>query len=699
MILEATNEIIDNIKFINFRDYITNDIYVFSRKSRRSNKIFSYEFKDCATCKYFNIELCVLIVNKIAYFRLVSVTKHFNIKKTRFLRMINADNGLFKYNLQKYESQGYKNLYIKYYMDSSEQIFIHPILFGDVLSFYNSSYYIDYMYWRYSNESLKDNNFNIEKFIYGTKKTFSNTVMYENNYLGLELLLDYDSKFILWSSIITSDIIIDDNIRKDLNRVEFHDTKLLCEYLNLDIKNMYMKKRYAGNSCNFIDSRILLSSLYGLNKYKFEKILLKWYENQKIIKNKLETIRYDYSINLSDFITEQLNERFAIGIFAEIPFLIDLDTQYFQPSYTAKIMEPTKLANINRFKNLENIKELESLINLYLKNNNDESSYQKTAIYKYESKLTDFNDNNLKINDVKTFNGYYYHVDLFIQFVMWINPIKGMQFNRLLMNLLAYGEYKNINIHNFINKMGYENVLLREENKLLKNNITKKKGSIKFTLIDEENLIYRIQAENYILLKSKNSFIKNIQDSVLIEKLLYKYVKKYPQDYINAISKKLYHITDEERVKQLINDLFEEKIIVNESNDSIESLILLHKKQLINAPNFAKGKLLEDYIATTFENTILWKNLSPIYLYKFGLSNKDIGIDLIDPVNKIAYQCKDYIEIKKNNLILCFRTFDMIKRIDNQYVLKLIVPEHTIINSDLEEMEIIKIPNNYIELI
>ena len=210
----------------------------------------------------------------------------------------------------------------------------------------------------------------------------------------------------------------------------------------------------------------------------------------------------------------------------------------------------------------------------------------------------------------------------------------------------------------------------------------------------ENPSIFRINGFNYESLQTKNNTVIRTFGAKDNFEIFKDYICKTDVGYVKLIKNNDFEITDKDKTFKLIDDLISKNIPIHERNSSgfdeeFEILLNLYNK---NQNAYNRGKLFEYVCADKF-GAILWKNLTKYYLYTFGLTNQDIGIDLVDIEHKILYQCKNYkTKLNTSNINSFRRTLNVFKSIDNEYVGKIICDKVTIVAKNvLDEFEIIRL--------
>lgn len=524
----------------------------------------------------------------------------------------------------------------------------------------------------------------------------------------------------------------------------------------------YIKIPFKGAQSYFIHQKLIYPILCSFGLEEFLNCITDYFELEKrILDVKSQIFSPKYSIKLVDSLIININDVYALTEHGEIPLLFNKGTNYFNANYTAELLNSSKNKNLQRFFEKEDTKEFIKILTKELEESGDKSLpyYKENANPKrmqemqqlenyFNNKILNDNVNKLllkypsiNINNVLIWKkiysgGYYLHVDMFLLFIFWIDSIKAIEFSRLLNVILqrnnilhntneflmqkeyyllkktieSQAQSQKIIEENFTNiifnisskntSLSIQNEELEKVIKGLRNTpIAHNKGDIKFRYLEEN--IFSAYARNYKLpLENKTKdfcFTSYYSKELLI--IFSKYIKQFPQDYVEIINKNKFKISNIEKVKNLLNDLLTGNVIINEKNWCLYEEIEKHK-QLSNINN-KNGKLLEDYVALIDTNNILWKCLSIVWKSNFGLPDQDIGVDLVNIKEKKIFQCKNYInsKLRLSDLSTTLRTYDIIREFDSEYKLVLVVNDNTIIDDLIpSSFEILRINSDFINI-
>lgn len=311
---------------------------------------------------------------------------------------------------------------------------------------------------------------------------------------------------------------------------------------------------------------------------------------------------------------------------------------------------------------------------------------------------------NVSLNSL---TGYYAHPELLIYFINWLDKswygtaIKIV--NNIYSEILVTNELFGLYYKSFVNKLREEIKIKSELLEIMEISLKRanERASVKknnygsIVIKNTENpTIFRINGFNYESLQTKNNTVIRTFGAKDNFEIFKDYICKNDVEYVKLIKNNDFEITDKDKTFKLIDDLISKNIPVHERNSSgfdeeFEMLLNLYNK---NQNAYNRGKLFE-YICADKFGAILWKNLTKYYLYTFGLTNQDIGIDLVDIEHKILYQCKNYkTKLNTSNINSFRRTLNIFKSIDDEYVGKIICDKATIVAKNvLDEFEIIRL--------
>lgn len=616
---------------------------------------------------------------------------------------------------------------------------------------YNNKYYTDDII-NFNDTFITDFN---EKISYS--KYFNIEIFYHNetNFIALQNFYD---KYCLKYNINNTD----NGIRKiskshklntsyiqDMIRyLEFKKIGLPAQLIELtkDICEKYWyKTNFNGNNTYFIHQKLLFPFLLSLS---VEKFLLFLHDNYDKNCNSSELV----SMNIfKDIKIDHINENFDIIYANEIPLLLNIHTKYVNANIIAELLNSNKSNNTQRFfEKIETKKYIKFLLEKFGETPYCKESATPKKMQEMQKLENYFNDNisneiiNRLLNKYSTITkdnisiwkkiysgGYYISLELSILFVIWINPVSAMNYikfikehtiinindkillkerNKLLESIKLLENESNMlnetyselifNISSKNTSLSIQNEELEKVIKGLRNTpIAHNKGDIKFRYLEEN--IFSAYARNYKLpLENKTKdfcFTSYYSKELLI--IFSKYIKQFPQEYVEIINKNKFKISNIEKVKKLLNDLLTGNVIVDEKNWCLYDEIEKHK-QLSNINN-KNGKLLEDYVALIDTNNILWECLSIVWKSNFGLPDQDIGVDLVNIKEKKIFQCKNYInsKLRLSDLSTTLRTYDIIREFDSEYKLVLVVNENTIIDDLIpSSFEILRIDSDFIDI-
>lgn len=427
-----------------------------------------------------------------------------------------------------------------------------------------------------------------------------------------------------------------------------------------------------------------------------------------------------FSFNNS--ICEDINEYFVKSKHGEIELIFNKISGYFSASSVGKDINEQKMnKNFHRFFN----KDFEKICLILEASPDTENIFTNSSLIpkiKFEHgtylvyKQSLYSGN----TSMNYLTGYYMHPDLFLYFIMWLDKFKFIEYSRLLNVVLQRAAIKNSTLREYyekqVEKLKKEIIereklceelenQMKEYKKLSEDLITQSSpkrnnyGSIVVNYIcnkemDDNVTKAKINGFNYESLQTKNNTVIRTFGAKDNFEIFKDYICKNDVGYVKLIKNNDFEIADKDKTFKLIDDLISKNIPVHERNSSsfdeeFEMLLNLYNK---NQNAYNRGKLFEYVCADKF-GAILWKNLTKYYLYTFGLTNQDIGIDLVDIEHKILYQCKNYkTKLNTSNINSFRRTLNIFKSIDKEYVGKIICDKVTIVAKNvLDEFEIIRL--------
>lgn len=596
-------------------------------------------------------------------------------------------------------------------------------MFEIILHWINKIEYLEYMFFLCYSCNIEDYKFNFNEeytndyseFMKYTKFLGVFSIMFSVNdlYVNHILLKKSVRKYFDIEISHKSHHASDESKRKDRKK---NKCKIIDNYYKekLNIEELRVIKYIGITKTEFIHPVLLFYTIEKMAPFKFRELI------DSYIKNKVSLDECDelmnFKIDFNNNITRRCkNPRFAYAIHGDDEIKFDTETSYIHARTTADIINPKKSKHIDDFFKLNETQEflLELEQSLNKKNNIDSQSLNEKS---FDNKYWK-SDNNIKSFYILKYieleyRGYYFHPDLFLFFLMWLSKSRTLKYIKILNIIMHKNAIENKSIEKYINNIikelenkiknmqnnieEYKQLLVVKDEIIVKKNnviekqeelivekditidnlktklieITPPNGSVSITILDENEGRAKILHTNYPQIKRENTMyiITDINHEKIYKKIN-AFISDFPTEYIRNEKNNKYYITDKQKALQYIYDIIDDKIPITYNNSNLESNIEKY--------NDNKPKQYE-YLSALKFNAIPWNNLPYSFLTKYGLNKKDIGIDLIEPINKIAYQCKYYvskytkINITKN-LDTFIRTVNIFKTYDTEWKSFLIV--------------------------
>lgn len=342
------------------------------------------------------------------------------------------------------------------------------------------------------------NRYEFIKFFYKliTKKDFENDFInlndylinnWENeyafcNYLGIHLLFDKNTNYVSIPQTIKA---CKESMGLDISDKSHHYSDKFTHSKELDgmknkleeiIKQPLLVDKFVKTSkTKFCHPKLLFILFDNVDSIKFINMCLEYHKFQNELDNEITNLPH-IEFNLNNSITKKLNDNFALVSHLDMKIMIEIKTGYAHAKSTALKINPEKMKHIDRFMNMQDtiefIKDLE----------NDIKS--KSFI-----NLTNVENN---------FKGYYFHPDLFVYFIMWLDKKRAIKYIRLI-NIIGQASA--------LRHKTLDYVILRENERLQKHiHELEELKQLHETKIDEQKNIISEQQEtidnlNQILLK------------------------------------------------------------------------------------------------------------------------------------------------------------------------------------------------------
>lgn len=485
-------------------------------------------------------------------------------------------------------------------------------------------------------------------------------------------------------------------VRKDLCLFIFLEVDFLIaiEYINnLNNKEIIIVKE------NNIEIDNIVKNILN-EKTELDKIFDK--KNNDIV---------DFKIDFNNFITEEINENFAIAQYDDLKLKFNKRTGFFSAKYIIIQENVSKdIYKMNKFLSREDTKLYLKTMYEYNKNHDIETPKIYNQ-YNYDNNI-ECEENLITFENIfyykesdklgNNFKGFYLHPDLFIEYSIWVNKKRKFIYYKF-MNLLCNESvlYKNSIVKRYkllCNELTMEVDKLRNKIEII---LDKNTQTLRFNEINNnEYLLYNTKYKISTPEKLRDRcVIKTIYSKENFIKLFNEYLEHFGIDGITILDQKTkkYEIKDFSKIDKFIEDLNEDRIIIEEKNFNIDLLIKsqIHKiKDEVDKTNpVILGKYFEYYCAEKF-NMILQTETSLVFKYKNNLCSSDRGIDLFDFANQKFVQCKFY---KSKLNVSQLYSFDIMSekllKYNKNFEQLLIINESCKITNNVEQKyEIIRIP-------
>ena len=337
----------------------------------------------------------------------------------------------------------------------------------------------------------------------------------------------------------------------------------------------------------------------------------------------------------------------------------------------------------------------------HLECENQGTKFGATISFSKEGKIKAY----IKITgDIKNnFRGYYFHPNLFLACVCWLDPSKFNEYLDFINNKIQIATFEGKTLKEYAEEdkkkliSYYESQLQAKENEIkdlqvaveYQANIIDKhekraisrSGSVMITrkendpLANGETTIHLYSANYVQTPRSKSnskvipvSDVRRTSEFIKLETRRSKSLTKYGN---NKFSEK-----DYEEIEHLIelSDSIDDIQIDHFPDPSIDEDLEIIKRIYNNShSSSSRGKFFELQICKRF-NLVQDKNKPTTFIKKFGLDSSDKGIDAYDFDGKIAYQMKSVKTINLNSQIHnFFNNLAKIKKIDRDWTGVLVV--------------------------
>lgn len=365
--------------------------------------------------------------------------------------------------------------------------------------------------------------------------------------------------------------------------------------------------------------------------------------------------------NLNNSLVSDIDEYFAFGKFDDMILKFHKPTSYIHARTSAKALgNYEKMAHhfsewLKNKDTVEFINELEKEIKT--------TDFLQDTGSKFDEKInSDISTHPsyfLIGNDFAIeFRGYYLHPELFMYFVFWLSKKKAVMYINELLK--------------------YQQSLIQKHERIIRN-IQYLKGSLKIT-ITENNLKLHPENYNQVSKSSKENtlIIPNIIDSSNYRDKIFNYIELGLSKVFSIGKNRNSFIINAGYTNEQVIEEIQEILKLDEFDISFKFNEIAYKEYLekykTNPSSQLLGFIFEFEMSKKYQSH-RYSDVPKIYLQKFGLTNKDTGIDLIDIPNKILYQCKYYetkIDISES-LQRSRAMLEKFKSVDDNFQLKLIV--------------------------
>ena len=402
---------------------------------------------------------------------------------------------------------------------------------------------------------------------------------------------------------------------------------------------------------------------------------------------------------------EIISDKFAKTTHDGLEILFYRPLSYIHIQRVAKSLSKSKV-QLGRWLKSEStmalIDSIEKSLNLeHLECENQGTKFGATISFSKEGKIKAY----IKITgDIKNnFRGYYFHPNLFLACVCWLDPSKFNEYLDFINNKIQIATFEGKTLKEYAEEdkkkliSYYESQLQAKENEIkdlqvaveYQANIIDKhekraisrSGSVMITrkendpLANGETTIHLYSANYVQTPRSKSnskvipvSDVRRTSEFIKLETRRSKSLTKYGN---NKFSEK-----DYEEIEHLIelSDSIDDIQIDHFPDPSIDEDLEIIKRIYNNShSSSSRGKFFELQICKRF-NLVQDKNKPTTFIKKFGLDSSDKGIDAYDFDGKIAYQMKSVKTINLNSQIHnFFNNLAKIKKIDRDWTGVLVV--------------------------
>lgn len=464
-------------------------------------------------------------------------------------------------------------------------------------------------------------------------------------------------------------------------------------------------------------------AVYYLDKSNFIEFwdtFLSFYEKENEIRAIEETQSRRYILDLKNSLVENINEHVGLAKLGDMIVKIHKDTSFIHVATTAKVLNPIKYTNFDRWFKLEDTKEYIEELENEIRNGevitgddklSESKELERSVKFTEREKMKNSDTISIseQLNDHPSYfklglelgvdsQGYFFQPELFMYYLIYLDKRIAVKYIHMIFSILVGISSSNVSEKAFIDRCnGFAHRRIME----LQNNIID---------LEEENEAQRKEIERFEIANSGCLMLIDSPKGLQLRKSPYDEPDKPGRLVIRGIKnyEKIYEIVKDKMAKTFMklqhgkyNTTLEESSsiiedIVDDAKEEIEepstidfvwNEVLYEKRKSQAIDNKSKGFLYESYCSKVL-SAFVHEDLPQWFKTKFGLNNTDGGIDLFDLKNKILYQCKFYVKLKMSDALK--RTNEAIsskiQAIDKDYIIKLVVPSTCVIAKDVKEM-------------
>jgi len=450
--------------------------------------------------------------------------------------------------------------------------------------------------------------------------------------------------------------------------------------------------------CQWMHPNLALLMLDKLEPIYLLDTLLDFYQMHSLIQYEDEEMNVYYKIDLNTTLVSHIDENFGYARHDDLLVRFHKGSSYIHAASTAEAIygDTEKMKHFSdRFMSNKDTKDFINELESEIRANTE---FDKTN--EIESQLNEHPSWFILEQAGRKYElrGYFLHPELFMLFVFWLSKKRAIRYIRMINIMCNRAAIRNITINQ---KLQAEAKRRELEAKEFRKSIKELNHEIKAREIAETGSIIVSQTERGIKLYYSTINEPDAKDRIVYRDIYHpketlERLNKELANSLQRIQKSLYGGNIEENRNE-IEVAIEKSIIKTETEEFIFNENEYQKRLQryeADASDSARGYLYESVCSRNLKIP-LYSDMNDAWFYKFGLSKKDPGIDLVDAKNKVVYQCKYYAELKPSQSLDRTKSAYMkIRAIDNSYTLKLIVPEacriHSRVISLFGELNIIR---------